>query len=775
MSSRLSLFAAVMATTALTPLLPGGALAQTAEEAPGTTAPAASPVETTDTATPVLPPATLPFITLDEIVVSATRNPVTLFDAPVTISAIGAQQIEDRIVTNIQSLVRYEPGVSVGRDGTDTGITSYVIRGIGGNRVMVQTDGLDLPDFEQFGHTYNRDFVDVDTIKRVEILRGPGSALFGSDAVGGVVSYFTKDPADYLDAFGRDVFVSGKFAYDSASETFSETGTVAIRAGDAEMLGVLVRRDGQEIQPNADVDPNPQDYAATSLLGKLVFHPNDVDTFRIIGEFRTSETDSDLNTDLSDSVLSSTSEDSFSRWRLSVEQEHDAPLGFIDSFLWRVGVQHLERNDHLDQRRTYSYAGPYTYCNFASPIFVPGYCDLATDYDFHQTILSAELQLNSSFTLFDDVVNRLTYGVEVTAIDASQPRDRVGTYVATNPGGLPNDGDTTQTIGGESYPGKYFPDSTTLKIGGYIQDEITVGDTGLTFYPAVRFDYYGLSLSPDEAFERSSDGAEVEDKSWFSVSPKIGVVYDVTDALSLYGQYAHGFRAPPYYEANAGFTNALYGYEIIPTTDLEPETSDNFEIGVRGNFSGGSSFTLSTFYSVYRNFLSAVQISEPPETPLIEFQYQNLPKVEIWGIEGTATVVLDYGFSAMASFSWAEGTDVETGDPVNDVDPLKLVGGLRWDDAELGLGIEFTGTYYAAHDRVTEGTFVTPESTVFDLTARWDVTPNITIAGGIYNITDEKYWNPQDAVWGGLTTDDATADLLAQPGRNVAVSATLRW
>ncbi|WP_164173795.1 TonB-dependent receptor plug domain-containing protein, partial [Stenotrophomonas maltophilia] len=75
------------------------------------------------------------------------------------------------------------------------------------NRVRVEVDGVRVPDYPQTNAgagLYNRDQIDYDSLKRVEIIRGPASALYGSDAIGGVVTFVTKDPADYLREVGRD-------------------------------------------------------------------------------------------------------------------------------------------------------------------------------------------------------------------------------------------------------------------------------------------------------------------------------------------------------------------------------------------------------------------------------------------------------------------------------------------------------------------------------------------------------------------------------------------
>ncbi|MCC1747705.1 TonB-dependent receptor plug domain-containing protein, partial [Salmonella enterica subsp. enterica serovar Indiana] len=93
----------------------------------------------------------------------------------------------------LRELVRYEPNVSVGGAGTRASNAGYNIRGIDGDRILTQVDGVEVPD-NFFNGPYaktRRNYVDPEIVKRVEILRGPASALYGSSAIGGAVSYFT--------------------------------------------------------------------------------------------------------------------------------------------------------------------------------------------------------------------------------------------------------------------------------------------------------------------------------------------------------------------------------------------------------------------------------------------------------------------------------------------------------------------------------------------------------------------------------------------------------
>src|SRR5690606_37125373 len=149
----------------------------------------------------------------DTLVVTATRTERDIATVPATVSVKTAEQIEREIARDIRDLIRYEPGVSVGGTGERFGLGGYTTRGIGGNRVLTLLDGVRVADAYSFGPflSANRDYVDIDTLQALEIVRGPGSALYGSDALGGVVAYRTKNPRDYLD--GQPFHVGLKTGY----------------------------------------------------------------------------------------------------------------------------------------------------------------------------------------------------------------------------------------------------------------------------------------------------------------------------------------------------------------------------------------------------------------------------------------------------------------------------------------------------------------------------------------------------------------------------------
>lgn len=122
-------------------------------------------------------------VPLTPTTITATRTEQAVDSVPSTVSVQTREQLDRQNVNNIKELVRYEPGVSVGGAGQRAGITGYNIRGIDGNRILTQIDGVELPN-DFFSGPYaqtHRNYVDPDIVKRVEILRGPD--LGASDAV----------------------------------------------------------------------------------------------------------------------------------------------------------------------------------------------------------------------------------------------------------------------------------------------------------------------------------------------------------------------------------------------------------------------------------------------------------------------------------------------------------------------------------------------------------------------------------------------------------------
>lgn len=749
-----SILYALLATTAIGYTIPAPASAQTSPPvaAPDPAASAQSPPSTAPQPVPTQ---------LDAVTTAATRTRRPLDDVAATVSVTTTEDIDRENMQDVRDLVRNEPGVTVGNNPTRAGFQNFVIRGIGGNRVLVIVDGMRVPDFPDSNTgagTYTREQPDLEDIKRVEIIRGPASALYGSDAIGGVVAYTTKDPGDYFKN-GGNVYGSVKGAYSSANQMFAESFTGAVRSGNVEFLGIYTRRDGQQFTPaQSSLGPNPTTWSNNDFLAKLVIRPTDVDTFRITGGYTQGKQSTQMLSGvgrfpaLFTTVYDEWGQDYTNTYRISGQWVHEAPIGFIDRIDFLAYYNSV--NTQADTYQLRGTVAGVTPTNARASSFL-----------FNQAVTGAELQMNTDAKIFD-LRNFLTYGLSFFHTSTTRPRNRAQITLAT--------GVTTQVVGGETYPNKNFPDTETIQAGAYIQDEITALGGRLVVTPAVRLDYYSLNPNPDKYFWNST-GATLNlvptASTYVSASPKIGVVYHYTDTYSSYFQYATGFRAPPYDNANFGFTNTASFYQILPNANLKPETANSFEVGFRGKYETGSSWQLTGFYNLYKNFIETVTVGQVG--PVTQFQYVNLTNVTIWGVEARGEYRFAPNWAVLGWTAFAQGTDTRTGLPVDSVSPWASQARVRY-GSDTGFNAQIIGTMVAQHNMVSNPSyFQTPAYFNVDATVGYTWGNHVKFNAGAFNITNAKYWNAADVI--GLNTTNPQLDLYAQPARYFGVNLTARW
>ena len=127
--------------------------------------------------------------TLGEVVVTATRTEVPVDELGVSATVITAEDIEERQITDVSELLRDEAGFVLIRSGPRGNTTSVYPRGGESNYTLVMVDGVQV---NLGGGGFDFDTLTTDNIERIEIIRGSQSALYGSDAIGGVIHIITK-------------------------------------------------------------------------------------------------------------------------------------------------------------------------------------------------------------------------------------------------------------------------------------------------------------------------------------------------------------------------------------------------------------------------------------------------------------------------------------------------------------------------------------------------------------------------------------------------------
>lgn len=703
-----------------------------------------------------------------EITVTGTRSPRSVDQSPATVTVFDAEDIDRNLIQDIKDLLRYEPGVSA-REDQFYGIQDYNIRGLEDNRVLIQVDGIRLPSRFEFGpqppigFRIGRDYVDLEALETIEILRGPASTLYGSDALGGVVSYSTFTPSELLALTDRNTFSSFSTKFSSATSGFANTGIQAFRLGNLEGALLYTRRDFRESDIEGEGRADSLDGEGNNLLGKLVYRLNEFNSLEFTGESFNRNLESKVNRN-NLSLVSATTQSfaeqiEIDRLRFSLGYRFDNPeSSFVQNARFQLYYQDAETEESVREQRFVTQAGRRT------PVLRNG------RNSFLDRSFGGDLQLQSNFRT-GDVGHRLTYGLDISTTRNERPRDRLQTNLLT--------GVQTRNIPPDIFPVKDFPDSDTLRLGVYVQDEIEIGDR-LSLIPGIRFDYYDLTTDPDEPFTRN--GAEAVDFNSSSVSPKLGIVYQASPAISLYGQYARGFRAPLFNEINSGFTNltGFFRYRTLPNPDLKPEKSNSFELGMRGNFSQVR-FGLTGFYNRYDDFIEAFADAGTEFLPGIGtinvFQSRNVSEAEIYGIEARAeyrfTPSPD-GFSLFSTLGWVQGNDLTRDEPLETINPFKAVLGLRYRGTQDRWGAQLAATF-VGKPRVSRADradrFVPDSYTTVDLIGYYKLSPTLSFNVGVFNLFDVRYFDYSEVR--PLNDGDPRIDLFAQPGINI--SAGFNW
>ena len=306
-------------------------------------------------------------IVLEPLTVIGSKSEQPLGEVPATVTVIDSDRIADTLSEDLKALLRYEPGVSVSSDPNRFGISSVNIRGMGGNRVGMEIDGVPIPKAFAVGSFSNsgRDFVDLGLVKRVEILRGPASTLYGSDALGGVMTFTTKDPWD-LATVRNEPYLGLRTSYDGSDSSLQ--GSVAT-AFDGERIGGLFsfsHREGHETKNNAtspEFEANPSDYDRQDLFLKLVHGGDSSHPLRFVFDRQETDRFTEVHSFLGLPGRFATTtrlegDDSSSRSRVSLEQTLDTNVRFTDVVTWRVFHQRSETSQDTLQDRSASARSP---------------------------------------------------------------------------------------------------------------------------------------------------------------------------------------------------------------------------------------------------------------------------------------------------------------------------------------------------------------------------------------------------------------------------------
>ncbi|CAN7573737.1 TonB-dependent hemoglobin/transferrin/lactoferrin family receptor [Caballeronia sp. LjRoot31] len=698
---------------------------------------------------------------LDPVTVTATRTATAASHTAASVSVITAEDLEEQQAENIKDALRYEPGVTVRRapyrpssaamGGGRDGDSSINIRGLEGNRILLMEDGIRLPNSFSFGplEAGRGDYADLGTLKRIEILRGPASALYGSDGLTGAVNFITKDPQDLLDIYGKKTYFSLRPSYDSTDRSFG--ATVQAAGGNDMIQGMVIAdgRRGHELDNKGSNDssgtnrttPNPQDTYSETLLGKLVVKPTAHDTFKFTAETVRQRIDTNVLSAINPpTTLGLTGNDRLERNRYSLDYDFSNEAA---RFFQTAHVQVYYQDSSQDQ---YSHE-----TRGSQP-------SRTRDSSYGERMIGGSAFAESTFHT-GILTHKLLYGGDGSVDHITNLRN----------GTIPGTGESP-------FPNKAFPDTDYTLLGAFVQDQISYGK--LTVTPGLRFDTYRLGAKTGDPQYTGTPVSSSDN----ALSPRLAVLYEISPALIPYTQYAHGFRAPSPDQVNNSFANPLYGYTSIGNPNLKPETSDTIEAGLRGKLGTGLgplTYSAAAFAGRYRDFISQQTVGGTgrPTDPLV-FQYVNYSKAYIHGFEGRAEWFLPAGFSLKTAMAFTKGSVDNNGSasqPLDTINPFSAVFGVRYEPSERWFA-QADLLFQAAKKSsditpksCTSATcFAPPSSFVVDLRGGYRFNKHVVAYLGVFNLFDRKYWNWSDVR--GIADSSPIKDAYTAPGRNVSVS-----
>ncbi|CAB1275834.1 TonB-dependent hemoglobin/transferrin/lactoferrin family receptor [Candidatus Nitrosacidococcus tergens] len=720
-------------------------------------------------------------------------------DTPGTTSIIGRTQMDQQMDLTIRDLVRYEPGVSAIGTAGRFGLDSFNIRGLSGNRTYMEMDGVPMADsfgggIAGGGFRGGRDFINLDQLKEVEIIRGPASALYPSSALGGSVLFKTKDPADYLK---DDQLISGliKEQYDSADGSFSTTASLATGNQEHGFLLTGNHRIGHQLANMGTVGgvgatrtlPDPMHYDIKSLNAKYVHNADgrrDFAIFDIVDQHTNTTGLSQLVTNRAGFTPNFyNSQDSSTRVRGSAGQEYSKLDSiFANRLNWTAYWQQSQtRNDTQTDTDTGDSSGTIDRFFNTTPL--------------RETVVGGKLVATKVFSDQDSpIYHQFNYGTQIWVTNAKSSATGYGVNTLTGATGSGMD-----FLPG-TYPMHLIPESNTYRYQLFGEYKIELFDRSLVITPGLREEYYSYQPEDDVMYRRFNPMFAKKDYTVNHLSPKFGLLWHFNKKFSLYTNYANGFRPPLFSDISGGWSEqAGPGFNIgfLPNPDLKAETSQNMEIGIRGEGDLGW-FNVATYYNSYDNFMWQGYALPPSAVPSwasqaitgagtnLFFQTVNASKAWIQGVELSGLLQLGTFSDSLRNWSLrgnavrTAGQLIEPGNdfysPLNTVDPAKLVASLDYTTSKWGA--QLVGTLVHKHEKLSDPSFFLPPGYgIMDFFVHYTPVENLTLFFGANNLTNAKYWD-----WGNLNsgvlgnflsgngandagTGGLPADRLTMPGR----------
>ncbi len=636
---------------------------------------------------------------LDEVTVTATRLPELVLDVPQSVSIVTDASIVERESRTTPEALQEEVGILV--QETNLGGGSPFIRGQTGNRILVLIDGIRLNNSTfRFGPNQYLNTVDSQRVERLEVVRGPSSVLYGSDALGGVINVITKRRTEFPQPFGINARLFTQFSSAAVERTGRfesgwNKGALGFQGGaTARDFGDLRAGSPTGVQDHTgyhelDGDARLQyrlapDHELAFAFDRVTQHdvPNTI-AFEFDNESLFFDPQQRTLYALEHTL--GTLPWGFERWHTSV------------SFHEQREIRRRRKFDSLDKRREEDSVGT----------------------------------VGATTTLERPVlrVHRLTAGLELY-------HDEVDSRAAV-----------TNTQTGAQTPARGgFPDGSQYEtFGAFVQGATAIGDV-LARLGAPRLP---LSLIVGGRYSRFAIDSNVEGfgrvaPDFDDLTGSAAATYTVRDGVVVVASVSQGFRAPNLDDTVVLRAVPEQGGVDVPNPTIEPERVTNHEAGLKIDLPVGAG-TLYYYYSAYTDLIERREIGEI--AGVTQFQRQNVGKAVVQGVEGDLLVPLAASLYFRGNFSWIRGNNTTEDEPFSRIPPVLGLAGLRHQSRRWPVWVELYARVAGAQARLSERDQSdrripdggTPGWHTLNLRSGWQPFPQLEVNLALENLADEQY------------------------------------
>lgn len=615
---------------------------------------------------------------LEEIIITASRQESKAFNSSLPVNVVTREAIEKIAPTGMGDLFEHLPGLNVSH--TSMGSVRPMIRGLYDERVLVMVDGIRLS--EQRGGGDHALSINPGQIERIEVVRGPGSVLYGSDAIGGVINIITRNSRhERRDASGVRAELGAQ--YDSAANARTGDAYVEGGAGNINFFAGGIYQNTDNVS-TPDGELKHSFYDVCNYSGGVNY--SDENTF-------------------------------FGLWGYASESDIGNPLkysfkeSYFDGEKHRFATVAFERRNMASFLPKVSIDGAFQRHNRHFHMLNPS--DVAID--IFLDIDTWNLQPNFTVKLGD--VHRVTAGAQFFYEQISSSREM-----------------TTASMPG------VIPDCTRLGTGFFVQDELFI-TRRLTVVLGGRYDRIVSESEPgaDEiAFGHPIGETSVTDSN---VSGNAGILFAlIPGRLNATVNAGRAFRAPTLLERY--FYGTHTEGEDRGNPDLDPEVSMNIDAGLKLNMPGFW-MTVSGFRNVIDNYIVKIDTGQAGPSGAI-FEFSNVDSALIYGAEAEAEIALVWGVALFGNVTWLRGENRDTEDALPYMPPLSGTYGVRYSRECRAVSFWAEGGAHSAarQDRV-DATSETETAgyTVFDIRCGVDYGRTVSLTAWVKNLTDKSYHN----------------------------------